>query len=106
MKHNITRSQRNALNRIVRFYRERNAHTKCTSVRARIEETRYGKVWVWIETRRSDCERGSAKAAVCRQAAHILVGNRGGIEVYYASADMNEEKDHIAKMLRGTAKKI
>lgn len=105
MQHAINKSQRNTINRIIRFYRQANAYNGVTSVRATVEETDYRAVWISLETRRSDCGQYSPRAVVCRQDAHICVGPRGGITVYSASSGLESNAKHVAHMLRGKVRK-
>jgi hypothetical protein len=99
----MNRSQRNAANRIVRFYRERNAFTKVTSTRVHLTTTEYGSIWVRVETRRSDCGKYSLRAVLCKQTAFIEIRSRGAIRVHRAESAMRDERKHIAFMLRNAA---
>jgi hypothetical protein len=101
----MNRSQRNAANRIVRFYRERNAFTKVTSTRVHLTTTEYGSIWIKVETRRSDCQKYSPRAVLTQQTAFIEIRSRGAIRVHSADSCLRDERKHVAFMLRGTAVK-
>ena len=97
----MNKSQRKAINRIIRFYRERVAYTGCTSVRLKIIETDYGHIWVYIKTRRSDCHRNSPRAILSEETASFCLGKRGAITVWNAEDGLQNVAKHVAYMLGG-----
>ena len=100
----ITKSQRRALNRIIRFYRREN-NDGVTSVRisfpdANEDIAKYGFFFVCVKTRRSDCDKYSPRAILCEQSAMFKVGKRGGLKVMTAYDGLRETKDFVRSMLR------
>jgi len=94
----MNRSQRNAINRIIYFYRQRNCYNKVTSIKIKRED--FGSfIAVIVRTRRSDCHEYSLRALMCDQYAHIFVGKRGGLRVMDATSGLNSEKTHIQKLI-------
>lgn len=96
----MTPSQRQAINRIIRFYRERNRNNGVTSVRCEVKHMVF--VSLTIRTRRSDCEKHSPRQIVCEQYAHIFIGRRGRIEIAdaaYGLGNRQQEQKHLRHML-------
>jgi hypothetical protein len=100
----MTTAQRQAINRVVRFYRERNRYTGCTSVRVELKPATYG-TWITVRTRRSDCDQYSPRASACSQYGHLLITKRGAIRIYSAEHAHRSERSHVAFMLRGRVSK-
>lgn len=95
----MNKSQRKAINRVIRFYRKSNAYNNVTSVRAEIDATDHGTYWINIWTRRSDCHKNSERALLCAQHAHISVGKRGKLTVWHAESGLKSNAKHVARML-------
>ena len=100
----MNKSQRKAIIRVIRYYRETNAYNGVTSVRVEVEPTDYGTYWITLKTRRSDCHPNSERALLCDQYAHISVGKRGALKVYTAQNGLSDNAEHVAHMIGGTAK--
>ncbi|MDQ6960648.1 MAG: hypothetical protein Q9M27_06405, partial [Mariprofundaceae bacterium] len=92
--------QRDAINRIIRFYRKRNHFNGATSVRVNVDVTDYGPVWITVKTRRSDCDENSPLAVMAEQYAFICIGPRSGITVHTANSGLSDEVKHVSFMLR------
>lgn len=92
-------SERNALRRIVRFYKERNDYTGCTSVRIEITKPFGTFVCFNVRTRRSDCGKYSPRAVVCENYAAGTIGPRGGIILFNSKNGLTDDTRHVAKML-------
>lgn len=98
----MTKSQRASIIRIIRYYRERNSYTGCTSVRV-VAEDCGSFISLSVETRRSDCEKYSQRQIVCNQSAHIFIGQRGGVDVKRATLGLgSHEEKHVQFMTRAT----
>ena len=95
----LTKTQRKSINKIIRFYRERNLYTKVTSVRIKLKDTDYGVKWLTVTTRRSDCDKNSMRAILCEDHAFIRIGKRGGITVSSAQNGLNDHTKHVQVML-------
>jgi hypothetical protein len=104
MKHTnqISPAQRRAIKRVIRFYRERNAYTGCTSVRIELNTESRFFVSLVVTTRRSDCEKYSPRQVVCAERAHVFVGKRGGLKVASAEANLRSNVGHVRAMLRAS----
>jgi hypothetical protein len=100
-KAKYTDLQRRALNRIIRFYRDRNSYDGVTSVRCTFNNEYESFVSVTVETRRSDCDKYSPRAVICAQRAHIMVTRRGKITVHSADSGLTDERKHVARMING-----
>ena len=102
----LNHSQRRALARVLRHYKNATAYSGVTSVRYRMKQcgqNTFNEVWVNVETRRSDCEEYSQRAILCGQSAHIKIGPRGKLTVYRATSGITESKvKHVCYMLRAT----
>lgn len=94
----LNKSQRRALRRILRFYRDRNSYTGCTSVRFKITRP-YSAPSIVITTRRSDCSKYSPRAVVSDERAHFMLGPRGGIKLYSSNSGLRTDTTHVRKML-------
>lgn len=98
-------SQKNAVRRIVKFYKDRNDYNSVTSVRydlVKCSSGDYNSIWLTVNTRRSDCEKYSPRAVICNQYGNFNIGKRGGIKVSIASngiGDRDDEKKHVSFML-------
>lgn len=92
-------SQRRALRRIIRFYIDNTDHV--TSVRFKLKGTDYGPVWVSVKTRRSDCHPSSPRAIVLEQYAHIYIGPKGKVEVFWSQIGLTHNERFVARMLGG-----
>lgn len=97
--------QRRAINRVIRFFRQTEAYSGCTSVRIRLNPTNYRVVWMHVTTRRSDCERYSPRALLCSWDAFIQIGKRGAIRVHSARHGLTPSEHHVARMVRGKTAK-
>jgi len=97
--HQLTPPQRRAVKRIVRFYKDRNQYTGCTSIRIELDDHQYFAT-LYIKTHRSDCGRYSPRALMCDQYAGFHIGPRGGLKVTTAQSGLNDEIKHVCKMLR------
>lgn len=92
--------QRKSLRKILRFYRERNDYSGCTSVR--FELTRpfsHNFYSLTVRTRRSDCDRNSVRAMACKQYGHFHIGPRGAIKVHSANSGTTVEAKYVRKMV-------
>lgn len=100
----MNKSQRRSINKTIRYYRD--VADDFTSVRATVEPTEYGVIWVTINTRRSDCSAYSQRAIWTRKHAFIMIGKRGAITVYQAESGIGQDqKNHVACMLDGKTHK-
>lgn len=95
----LTPGVRNALRRIIRYYRDRNNYSGCTSVRINITKPFGTFVSFHVTTFRSDCGRDSQRAILCEQDASGAIGPRGGITLYQAKHALKTEVKYVAKML-------
>lgn len=105
MKRKFTARQKAKLNKIVRYYRNRNRYNGVTSVRARIDDVCAGIVAIAITTRRSDCDRYSPRQVLTAQEAYLFVGPRGGITVASARACLADEREFIANVFNARIQK-
>ena len=97
--HTLKTSERNALRRIVRFYRDRTDYSGCTSVRITITKPFDSFVSFSVKTRRSDCGEYSQRGVLTEQRASGSIGPRGGIILYQASNGLSDDTKHVAHML-------
>ena len=91
---------RRALLRIVRYYRDRNNYSGCTSVRIEITKPFNTFVSFSVNTFRSDCGRNSPRGIMTEQYASGSIGPRGGITLYQARNGLSNDTKHVANMLR------
>ena len=95
----INKSQRNAINRIIRFYRKKEAYNKVTSIRIELDDS-VGILSLVVRTKRSDCDQFSPRQLLCENYGHYLIGARGKIKVCTATSGIDtNDKPHVATML-------
>lgn len=96
----MTKAQRAAIIRVIRFYKDRNRYNGVTSVRIETENYEHF-ISLTVTTRRSDCEKYSPRQIISEQYAHIFIGKRGGIKVKRARSGINrKESGHVQHMTR------
>lgn len=94
----LNKSQRGAVSRILRFYRDHNDYSKVTSVR--FELSQCGScTFVLFDTRRSDCDKYSQRQVLCQQHGHFAIGVRGGIKVINARDGLTERRQSTARAI-------
>lgn len=95
----LNKNQRNAVARIVEFYKDKESYNGVTSIR--FEITRCDDfVSMSLRTRRNDCEKFSPRQLLTGRSGQFFIGKRGGIRVARAEQGLgNEEHRHIARML-------
>ncbi len=98
---NITKGQRNAVKRVVRFYKERDADN-LTSVRFELRRVTSSLLSLTVNTRRSDCGKYSQRAILCERRAHFMIGPRGGLKLHNSDTGMQDDSQHVRYMLNAS----
>ena len=100
MRHSsLTNSQRNAINRIIRYYKKDVMKTeKITEL-----EIKNNKHFasICLRTQRTDSHEYSMRNIVCNHRLFAMIGKRGQIRVSVAESGLDNQTAHVAHMLKG-----